>query len=170
MKEYYAFYDIAANPNGSPSSNKLGLEIYNHKDKMNDLPKLAASFAKLSDTVPLTNIIFPVNSIWNGLRDTHAALQTTTFGQTFDGATFLKYVNVFSKNDIDDGGHVSLVSISVSTSATGSPVFTNHIAGADPKVIKSIDGKEPLDWVASIADSTLFNFHWSKGKLVHCHE
>ena len=133
MKEYYAFYDLAANPLGSPSSNTMGLAVYSHKDKLDQLPKLAASFANLG-TVPLTNVMFPVNSIWYDLRDNHAALQETTFQSVFGAATIFKYVNVLSSSAAADGGNVSAVNITISTSDGGMPVFTNNLDDGISKV------------------------------------
>lgn len=159
FKEYYVFADICRNPIASPQKNSLGLSVFSGKvDLVGGLSTLEHSIRKTPSLASLGFVAFETNALLNRLRDAHVSLSGGggAYGGILNGHS-LALVN-FPRDGSGEvmAGPLRMVALSVKKVKGRIAVFQLNQTGDGQAVrIHSIDGREPMDWLISVAQSSL---------------
>lgn len=161
FKEYYVFADICRNPTASPQHNSLGLTVYSGKvDLVGGLNALAHSIRATPGLASLGYVAFRANALLNRLRDALVSLPGNNGGGSYGGVLKGHTLALLSFPSDTNASGVSrtlgMVALAV-TKHDGRVIVSqlNQTSDGQPVRIRSIDGMEPMDWLISVAQSSL---------------
>ena len=158
FKEYYVFADICKDPAASPQSNSMGLSVYSDKlDLVGGLKALAHAIRATPSLATLGHVVFAANALFNLLRDAHVHLDGWggAYGDILNDSTLELLSFPSGLNDGDATRRK--VALALTTAADGSVMISqiNQASDGRPMLIHTIDSKEPMDWLISVANSSL---------------